>query len=83
MNPICEAPIDIVIRGGFNDPVAQLDAVSDLGRKLMAKAYGFATIGITVHKSAAGGAIWQLRALGAHVAPEAFHQPQQEGQANG
>ncbi len=73
---ICEAPIDIVIRGEFNDPVAELDAVSDLGRELMGKAYGFATIGIKVHKSAVGGAIWQLRALGAHVAPEAFHQPQ-------
>jgi hypothetical protein len=73
-----EAPIDIVIRGGFNDPVTQLDAVSDLGREIMAKAYGFACIGVTVRKSAAGGAIWQLRTLGAHVAPEAFYQPQPE-----
>jgi len=73
---IREAPIDIVIRGGFNDPVAQLDAVSDLGRELMGKAYGFACIGVTVRKSAMGGAIWQLRAMGAQVAPEAFYQPQ-------
>jgi len=69
---IREALVDVVIRGDFNASEVQLAAVSDLGREIMAQAYGFATIGILVRKSAAGGAIWQLRAMGAHVAPEAF-----------